>query len=322
MSFLYPWILLSPLLIWISYRLFSKKRNRLTFPSIGLLKGVPTSLRLKLRKPVIYTLTILTVLLLALAGARPQQISSEEMPEEAHDLMLVIDLSGSMREEDYRAGFSLLNRLEAVKLVLQEFIAARTSDRIGVAAFGTSAFLQSPLTRDHKLVSELLELLEIGMAGEGTAIGDGLGVALKGFRDIQGESKAIILLTDGSNNSGKVSPIQAASVAAKLGIKIHAIGMGAPVDNRRGSMFGQTGEYDEATLKEIAAKTGGVFFNATDLKDLKKVYAEIDALEKRETEEPARIVLKEFLPDLSATALVTALLLITLNLTIFLKIPE
>jgi Ca-activated chloride channel family protein len=322
MSLLFPWILFSPLILWISYRIFAKKRNRLKFPSVGLLKGVPTSLRLKLRKPIIYTLTTLTVALLTLAGARPQKISSEEMPEQAHDLMLVIDLSGSMREEDYRAGFSLLNRLEAVKMVLQEFIVARTSDRIGVAAFGTSAFLQSPLTRDHKLVSELLDLLQIGMAGEGTAIGDGLGVALRGFKDIQGESKAIILLTDGSNNSGKVSPIQAASVAAKLGIKIHTIGMGAPVDNRRGSIFGQTGEYDEATLKEIAAKTGGVFFNATDLKDLQKVYAEIDALEKRETEEPARIILKEFLPELSTAALIAALLLITLNLTIFLKIPE
>lgn len=322
MTLLYPWILLSPVVLWIAHRLFSKKRVGIKFPSTGLLKDLPTSLKLRLRKPIIYSLTTVMVLLLALAGARPQKISSEETPEDAHDLMLVIDLSGSMREEDYRAGFSLLNRLEAVKLVLQEFITARNTDRIGVAAFGTTAFLQSPLTRDHKLVSELLELLEIGMAGEGTAIGDGLGVALKGFRDIQGESKAIILLTDGSNNSGKVSPIQAASVAAKLGIKIHTIGMGAPVDNRRGSIFGQTGEYDEATLKEIASKTGGVFFNATDLKDLQKVYAEIDALEKRETEEPARIVLKEFMPDLSTAALVTGLLLVTLNLTIFLKIPE
>jgi Ca-activated chloride channel family protein len=267
-------------------------------------------------------LSIATVLALAAAASRPQKVSTDETPANAHDLMLVIDLSGSMREEDYRSGFTLLNRLDAVKLVLTEFITSRGKDRIGVAAFGTSAFLQSPLTLDHKLVTDLIQILEIGMAGEGTAIGDGLGVALKGFREIEGDSKAVILLTDGSNNSGKVSPIQAAAIAAKLGIKIHTIGMGSATDNRRGSMFGQTGEYDEATLKEIAEKTGGVFFNATDLKDLQKVYAEIDKLERRDTEEPTQIILKEYFPSLSAVAFVSVTLLLILNSTIFLKIPE
>jgi Ca-activated chloride channel family protein len=322
MTILFPFFLATPILFLLAYKLRNKTSFKIRFPSLGLLNGIPISWRTKLRGPMVNLLSIATVLALAAAASRPQKVSTDETPANAHDLMLVIDLSGSMREEDYRSGFTLLNRLDAVKLVLTEFITSRGKDRIGVAAFGTSAFLQSPLTLDHKLVTDLIQILEIGMAGEGTAIGDGLGVALKGFREIEGDSKAVILLTDGSNNSGKVSPIQAAAIAAKLGIKIHTIGMGSATDNRRGSMFGQTGEYDEATLKEIAEKTGGVFFNATDLKDLQKVYAEIDKLERRDTEEPTQIILKEYFPSLSAVAFVSVTLLLILNSTIFLKIPE
>lgn len=322
MSVLFPLFLASPFLFLLAYKLQSKRSLKVHFPSLKILDGVPRTWRTRLRSPILRVISVVLVLALAVASARPQKVSTEETPATAHDLMLVVDLSGSMREEDYRSGFTLLNRLDAVKLVLTEFITSRGKDRIGVAAFGTSAFLQSPLTLDHKLVAELIQLLEIGMAGEGTAIGDGLGVALKGFREIEGNSKAIILLTDGSNNSGKVSPIQAAAIASKLGIKIHTIGMGSATDNRRGSIFGQTGEYDEATLKEIAEQTGGVFFNATDLKDLQKVYAEIDKLERRDTEEPTQIVLKEYFPTLATIALAAISLLLILNSTIFLKIPE
>jgi Ca-activated chloride channel family protein len=295
--------------------------EKVLFPSVGLLKNVNPSWKVQLRKPSLYLLSTLIVVLLSLAAARPQKISADESPQKAHDLMLVIDLSGSMRERDYRSGFSLIDRLQAVKMVLAEFIKSRKQDRLGVVAFGTSAFLQSPLTMDHLLVAELLNLLEIGMAGEGTAIGDGLGVALKGLRDIQSASKAIVLLTDGANNSGTVSPLQAASIAEKMGIKIHTVGMGAPVDMRRTSLFNQSGEYDEKSLKEIAERTGGVFFNATDLADLKKVYDEIDKLESREDEEPQRIILKEYLPEIAGIALALSALLLVLNSTIFLKIP-
>jgi len=321
MSLLYPIALIAPLILLGIFLWRRGSKEKVLFPSVGLLKNVNPSWKVQLRKPSLYLLSTLIVVLLSLAAARPQKISADESPQEAHDLMLVIDLSGSMRERDYRSGFSLIDRLQAVKMVLAEFIKSRKQDRIGVVAFGTSAFLQSPLTMDHLLVAELLNLLEIGMAGEGTAIGDGLGVALKGLRDIQSASKAIVLLTDGANNSGTVSPLQAASIAEKMGIKIHTVGMGAPVDMRRTSLFNQSGEYDEKTLKEIAERTGGVFFNATDLADLKKVYDEIDKLEAREDEEPQRIILKEYLPEIAGIALALSALLLMLNSTIFLKIP-
>lgn len=321
MSLLYPITLLAPLLLLAAFFWRRRSKEKVLFPSVALLKSIPPSLTVQLRTPVLCVLTGILAVLLSLAAARPQKISADESPQQAHDLMLVIDLSGSMRERDYRSGLSLIDRLEAVKMVLAEFVKSRKQDRIGVVAFGTSAFLQSPLTMDHQLVTELLNLLEIGMAGEGTAIGDGLGVALKGLRDIKSASKAIVLLTDGANNSGTVSPLQAAAIGQKMGIKIHTVGMGAPVDMRRTSLFKQGGEYDEKTLKEIAEKTGGVFFNATDLADLKKVYDEIDKLEERKDEESQRIILKEYTPDIAAVALVVSALLLVLNSTMFLKIP-
>ncbi len=322
MTFLYPMALVAPFIAFLLFFLPKRITSKIPFPSKSILTGLPTSLRSKLRKPILGLLSTLTIILLSLAAARPQITQIEESPEEAHDLMLVIDISGSMKEQDYRSGFTMMNRLDAVKLVVSDFITARGTDRIGLAAFGTQAFLQAPLTSDHQLVRELLELLEIGIAGEGTAIGDGLGVALKGLSEIQGGSKAIVLLTDGSNNSGKVSPLQAASIASKLGIKIHTIGMGSPNEQRRGTFFSQPAEYDEKTLREIASQTGGVFFNAKDTEGLKSVYTEIDNLERREKEEPQRIVLKEYFPELGLGALLSLATYILLNSTVFLRIPE
>lgn len=322
MNLLYPWALIAPLIALALFLLNKSESPKIPFPSKSILAGLPTSLRTKLRTPVLGLLSILTVTLLSLAAARPQITQTEEAPAEAHDLMLVIDISGSMKEQDYRSGFTMMNRLDAVKLVVSDFITERGSDRIGLAAFGTQAFLQSPLTSDDQLVRELLELLEIGIAGEGTAIGDGLGVALKGLSEIEGASKAIILLTDGSNNSGKVSPLQAASIASKLGIKIHTIGMGAPSDQRRATFFSQPAEYDEKTLREIASLTGGVFFNAKDTEGLKSVYAEIDKLERRAKDEPQKIVLKEYFPELGVGAMLSLLAYLLLNSTVFMRIPE
>jgi len=322
MTFAYPFLLLFPLVFLLLYIFTRKKSSAIAFPSVSMLNQLPIPLKVKLRKPLLSLLTLIFICLVSLGAARPQKTSTEEAPQDAYDLMLVLDISGSMKERDFRSGFRYVNRLDAVKEVVSKFIDARKGDRIGLSVFGTQAFLQSPLTSDHRLVLELLSLLQIGIAGEGTAIGDGLGVALKSLEDIPGKSKAIVLLTDGSNNSGQVSPLQAASIAQKFGIKVHTIGIGNRGDNRQLSMFNQPAEYDEKTLKEISSMTGGVFFNANDIEGLKDVYSEIDKLEMRSKEEPRKIVLQEYFPRLAMGALVSLLTYMTLNATILLKIPE
>lgn len=322
MTFGFPYALLMPFIIGSIFLFRRIKNSSLPHPGLSILKSIRPSLRTTLRKPILGTLSALFIILLSLAAARPHLSTMSETPGETRDLMLVLDLSGSMKERDFSTGFRQLNRLEAVKLVVAEFLTARTGDRIGLAVFGTQAFLQSPLTTDHSMLIELLNLLQLGVAGEGTAIGDGLGVALKSLKDISGNSKAIILLTDGANNSGQVSPLQAATIANKLDIKIHTIGIGSADHARLRGAFGQSGEYDEKTLREIASLTGGIFFNASDLSGLKNVYSEIDKLEKREQQEPQKIITKEYYPQLTLSALLTIFLYTILSKTIFLKVPE
>ncbi len=322
MTFFFPYALLAPLLFGLLYFIKRSKKSALSYPSIQTLKKIRPSFRTILRTPILGLLASVFIVTLSISASRPQITKMEETPRETRDLMLVIDISGSMKERDFSSGFRQLDRLQAVKLVVGEFIAARTGDRIGLSVFGTQAFLQSPLTTDHTILIELLNLLQIGIAGEGTAIGDGLGVALKSLKEITAESKAIILLTDGSNNSGQVSPIQAATIAKKLGIKVHTVGIGSKDTANLRGVFGQSSDYDEKTLRQIAETTGGLFFNASDLSRLKEVYREIDQLEKREDEQPNRIIVKEFYPIFAFYALISSLLYLLLSQTIFLKIPS
>lgn len=318
MSFAYPYVLMAPVVL--LFFLKNKKSSGIPYPSSSLLLSLPKSLKIRLRTPVLSSLLLLFIVCLTLAAARPQNVSSLESPQKAHDLILALDISGSMKEEDFSSGFRTINRLNAVKLVVSEFIEKRKGDRIGIVVFGTKAFLQAPLTTDHNLLLQLLDLLQIGIAGEGTAIGDGLGLSLKRLKDIDGDSKAIILLTDGANNSGDVNPLQASKIAQKLGIKVHTIGIGSSKSSGRQRFFGNAPEYDEATLKTISETTGGIYFNAQDMEGLKQVYSEIDLLEQREDEKPERIVVREYYPDFALAALILLILYFVLKNTIFLKL--
>jgi Ca-activated chloride channel homolog len=184
------------------------------------------------------------------------------------------------------------SRLEAVQSVVSEFVEQRADDRVGLVVFGNGAFLQAPLTLDHKVILSLLEQLRPGIAGNGTAIGDGLGLGVKRTANLKTESRAIILLTDGANNSGKLNPIEAAKLAQKFGIKVHTIGVGSAAQ----------ADFDEATLKKIAAATNGVYFNAQDLSALKRVYDEIDKLESSSEKERQQNYITEYywIPALAA----------------------
>ncbi len=228
-------------------------------------------------------------LLLVAAAARPQwQGAPVPVPSRGRDLMLAVDLSGSMRIKDFRIHGRTVDRLDAIKWVADDFIRRRVGDRLGLILFGSEAYLQVPLTFDHKTVQTLLDQSVIGLAGDKTAIGDAVGLAIKRLRKEPGASRVLILLTDGANDAGVLAPAKAAELAAANGLKIYTIGIGADAMYLK-SFFGvekvnPSADLDEQALTAIAQKTGGRYFRARDTDQLKKIYRLIDRLEPVEHE--------------------------------------
>ncbi len=222
--------------------------------------------------------------LLVTASARPQWLGDlVQLPVSGRDLMLAVDLSGSMEERDFRRNGKFIDRLTATKWVAADFIEQRKGDRIGLILFGEQAYLQTPLTFDLKTVQTLLFESVIGLAGQATAIGDAIGLAVKRLRQRHHSNKVLILLTDGANTAGTVSPLDAADLAAKQNLKIYTIGIGANemivrdfFGNRR---INPSADLDENTLKAIAEKTGGQYFRARDTAELQQIYKLLDKLE-------------------------------------------
>jgi len=266
--------------------------------------------------------------LMIVALSRPQIVNAQQVVKgEGVDISLAIDISGSMASLDFEPN----NRLEAAKLVIEDFVAQRPYDRIGMTVFASEAFSQSPLTIDHNVVNRLLEGIdlapELGI-DDGTAIGLGLGNAANMLKDSEADSRVVILLTDGVNNSGQIDPITAAQAANALGIKVYTIGMGRPgqVPMPQQTLFGERvvmaeSQLDEATLQQIAEITGGKFFRAYDTNELAQVYNEINQLEKSEIE----IQTFHHYQELAAYLLVPAILIllaeIALRKTILRQIP-
>jgi len=328
MSFAYPLILLAPFLLWFLAVFKKPKQPALTYPELKILKAAPLSLKLRLRALILPPLLVCFVLFLCLAAARPQKVTALEQKLEARNIMLVIDVSPSMGAEDFLLGGRAVSRLKAVKAVVSEFIKARSGDLLGLVVFGGRAYLQAPLTFDHQLIQSLVERLEVGIAGDGTALGDGLGIALKRMKNLTAKSQAVILLTDGVSNAGQVNPLKAAKVARDLGVKVHTIGIGSDkpvVTQLPGGIFSSRlraqAEYDEQTLKEVADLTGGVFFNASSLEGLNQVYASIDKLERAPGNDAPRIVAQELFVPYAALALGCYLLYVILANTVFRRIP-
>ncbi|THB74845.1 MAG: VWA domain-containing protein [Gammaproteobacteria bacterium] len=223
--------------------------------------------------------------LLLIAAARPQWLGEPiEVPVEGRNLMLAVDVSGSMKEEDMVLDGNYRDRLSIVKNIAEQFIDKRVGDRVGLILFGTNAYIQAPLSFDRKTVNLLVEESQIGIAGEKTAIGDAIGLAVKRLREIDSKDKVLILLTDGENTAGSVDPIKAGKIAAEAGLKIYTIGIGADEAYRR-TFFGMRQKYnpsaglDEKTLKQIAADTGARYFRARSTKELEEIYHDIDKLE-------------------------------------------
>jgi Ca-activated chloride channel homolog len=226
---------------------------------------------------------LLAWLLLCLAAARPQWIGEiEAPPRTGRDLLLAVDVSGSMAAEDMVVGGRPVDRFTAVQLVIGDFLGRRSGDRVGLLLFGSQAYLVTPLTFDRESVRYQLQTSTIGLAGRETAIGDAIGIAVKRLRDQPAAQRVLILLTDGVSNAGALKPLEAARLAHSEGLRIYTVGVGG--DGRRAGMLGlmlpaAADEIDEPTMTRIAEMTGGRYFRARSAQELAAIYAELDRLE-------------------------------------------
>ena len=294
LAFAHPWFLLLllalPAVAW--WRARRGKGAAFLYSSVELARGVANIGRSGASR-LLEALRWLSVALLIFGLARPQFVESEtSVKASGVDIVVAIDLSGSMESEDFRLAGKQVNRLVIAKDTLKKFIDRRPSDRIGLVAFAGKAYIAAPMTLDHDFLEMNVERLQLHSIEEGTAIGAGLAAAVNRLRELKSKSKIVILMTDGQNNVSKVPPLTAAEAAQSLGVKVYTIGVGtrgtAPFPQM--DMFGrkyyvQTKvDIDEPTLQEIAKKTGGKYYRADNTETLQKIYDEIDALEKTEVE--------------------------------------
>ena len=219
--------------------------------------------------------------LLLLGAARPQWIGEPiELSNSGRDLMMALDLSGSMQIEDMQVGNSLVSRITAVKAIAADFASRRAGDRVGLILFGTRAYVQAPLTFDVKTVTRFIQEAQLGFAGEDTAIGDALGLAIKRLRERPAESRVLILLTDGQDTASTVDPMEAAALASEMNVRVYTIG----ISRRLGNRTNASGEVDEALLTAVAEATGGRYFRARTPQELQGIYQILDELEPVEQE--------------------------------------
>jgi Ca-activated chloride channel homolog len=238
---------------------------------------------------IVWLLPIVAAALMIVGLARPQRAHSRtEVTVNGIDIVLGLDVSGSMQALDFTVDNYRVNRIAVVKSVVARFIDERPNDRIGLIAFAASPYIVSPLTLDHDWLLQNLERVNVGIGDDGTAIGSAIAAAVNHLRATTAKSKVVILLTDGVNNSGKISPLAAAEAARALGVKVYTIGVGVrgkapiPVRDEAGKMHmvTMTVDVDEKTLQAVASETGGLFYRATDTDSLQKIYAQINRYER------------------------------------------
>jgi len=290
MTIRYPLLLLLLLLVpvMVHLRHGRKRKAAMRFSNGAALAGLPPSPGVMIQPlfPILYAAGLV---FLILALARPQRgLTESKVRTEAVDIVLLVDVSTSMRAEDFSTATERLNRLDAAKQVIARFVKARPEDRIGLVAFSALPYSMAPLTLDHGWLLMQVDRLKTGMLEDGTAIGTALASGVNRLRDSEAKSKLIILLTDGVNNRGEITPANAAVAAKAMGIKVYTIGAGGtgwvmmPVDSPfGGTQYMRTrADVDEATLTQVAEATGAKYFRATDMSSLKKIYEDIDAMEK------------------------------------------
>ena len=294
LSFVWPWFYLILPLPFL-YRKLRRSANSESpyLESTILLSIAETQNRLvssTSQRRLLILLLIIAWLSLVTAIARPVNIGDPvALPTTGRDILLAVDISGSMEREDMIINGRQVNRLYAVKSVVSEFVNTREGDRLGLILFGERAYLQTPLTFDTKTLRDLLIEAQIGFAGNGTAIGDAIGLSVKKLKERPDSNRVLILLTDGSNTAGVLSPSEASDIAKKAKVKIYTIGIG---DGRQSnqSLFGQTlvnqnNDLDERTLTAIADLTGGKYFRARDPRELRSIYDQLNKLEPIDQDE-------------------------------------
>ncbi|MDX2170794.1 MAG: VWA domain-containing protein [Deltaproteobacteria bacterium] len=288
-----PWALLLLLLVPLLWRRGRRQAApTVSYPMVEALRAVGPGRRARWRW-VLPALRALALTLLVIALARPQLgKASTRISAEGIDIMLAVDVSGSMLAEDFQLDGQRANRLDAVKAVVREFLDHRPNDRVGLVLFAARPYTQSPLTLDHGWLLSNLDRARIGMIEDGTAVGSALATAVSRLEGSQAKSKIVILLTDGQSNAGKVPPLTAAESAKALGYRVYTIGTGtrgaAPYPQAdpfgRKVYVNMPVDIDEDTLRHISETTGGRYFRATDTESLRLIYQEIDQLEKTEQE--------------------------------------
>ncbi len=331
MTFAHPYVLLAllllPLLAWLKGR--RGGRAAFVYSSVALVKEVSTNTRSRSGQ-ILASLRWLALALFIVALARPQKGEGQaKITASGIDIVLCLDLSGSMASEDFEIRGQRINRIDLSKSVLEEFIDKRPSDRIGLVAFAGRAYIASPLTLDHSFLQQNLSRLKLGMIEDSTAIGSALTAAINRLRDIPSKSKIVILMTDGQNNAGKVPPLTAAEVAQTLGVKVYTVGVGirgqAPFPQidpfGRKVYVPMEVDIDEDTLTKIAEKTGGNYFRADNSQTLRNIYSEIDRLEKTEAEVKKFQRYTDLFPWLVIPGLALMLMEIGLGHTVWRKLP-
>lgn len=322
-GFEYPYflflLLLIPIIIVYKYLFDKKEYPTLRYSQISPFENAPKSWKVILRQlPNYIRYLVLTLLIISIA--RPQSyLSKDEMNVEGVDIVVALDISGSMLAEDFKP-----NRLEAAKDVAKDFMQGRKTDNIGLVVFSGEAFTQCPPTTDHSMLMELTTKVESGIIQDGTAIGDGLATAINRIKDTKTKSKTIILLTDGVNNMGAIDPLTAAEIAKDYKIRVYTIGIGKmgmapyPFQTPYGKQYQNIEvKIDEPLLKEIAKTTNGKYFRSTDKNSLQTIFKEIDSMEKSIIDVSYYQIKKDFAFPFLISALFLLIIEVILRRTIF-----
>jgi Ca-activated chloride channel family protein len=323
MAFAHPYLLLLLLLLPLAAWLKGRRGQPPAFlySSVKLVEGL-TKARRSRAGAFLAAMRWLVLAVFIVALAQPRLANSHtEVKASGIDIVVALDLSGSMNTGDYLVNGRQVSRYSIAKSVVKKFIGERPNDRIGLVVFAVQAFIASPMTLDHDFLIENLDRLEIGaIPWERTAIGDALSTAVNRLRELKSKSKIIILTTDGGNNSGNIEPLTAARAAAALGVKIYAIGLGNRDIVRQ---MGLSDDYlpDEELLQQIAQLTGGRFYRANNTEQLQQIYGEIDKLEKTEAVVSKYTEFKELFPWLVMTGLALLLLELAMGQTFLRRLP-
>jgi Ca-activated chloride channel family protein len=329
LQFAHPWFLslliLLPAMAFLHFRRRRRAGGTLSYSNVETIRKVGRA-RVEWVRDLLFGLRIAVIFLIILALARPQSgRTEEEIHTEGIDIVIALDISGSMLAVDFKPK----NRVEAAKEVASRFIDGRTSDRIGLVVFASESYTQCPLTLDYGILKQLLRDVQVGAIRDGTAIGLGIANAVNRLRFSTAKSKVIILLTDGRNNAGEIDPLTAAQIARAFGVRVYTIGVGSrgnalyPVDD---PFFGRRYvslpvEIDEDLLTQIAEITGGRYFRATDTQALERIFQEIGEMEKTKIEVKHYVRYKELFGRFLFPAFAILLLEIVLANTKFRKIP-